>query len=178
VLRRLRYGLVAVDAIGPPAYRRYLMTESRVSRQLVYALYVNAALLLAILLVLAGRGRGVVETANAQSTPGDVTAPNVAPIAGGGGIFVMPCQLHPEVWGCYVLDTNRQTLCTYEYRAGEKALVLSAARNFRFDLDLKNYNTFPAWYDIQKAVEDAGKNQKTNESQLPEVNPPAQSDQN
>ena len=138
----------------------------------VYALYVNAALLLAILAVLLSRGRPpFVPAANAQSA----AQPS---IAGGGGIFVMPCQLHPDVWGCYLLDTDRQTLCVYEYRAGEKALVLSAARNFRFDLDLKNYNTFPAWYDIQKAVEDALKNQRMNESQLPSVVPPSAPDNN
>jgi hypothetical protein len=45
-------------------------------------------------------------------------------------------------------------------------------------LDLKNYNTFPAWYDIQKAVEDAAKNQRMNESQLPSVIPPAPRDNN
>ena len=173
-LHRLRYAAIAADAIGPPAYRRYFMSETRYSKQLVYALYVNAALLLAILVVLAGRGKPVVEMANAQAASPDVAAP----IAGGGGIFVMPCQLHPEVWGCYLLDTQRQTMCVYEYRAGEKALVLSAARNFRFDLDLKNYNTFPAWYVIKKAVDEAAQNEKTNESQLPGVVPVAPSDQN
>jgi hypothetical protein len=131
----------------------------------VYALYMNAALLLAILAVLLARGHGILDSpAVAQQAPD-------LPIAGGGGIYVMPCQVHPEIWGCYLLDTQRQTLCVYEYRAGEKALVLSAARNFRYDLDLKNYNTFPAWYDIQKAVEDAAKNQQLNESQLPPVVP-------
>ena len=132
---------------------------------IVYALYVNAAILLAILAVLVSRGRGGLDSpALAQQSP-DI------PITGGGGIYVMPCQVHPEIWGCYLLDTQRQTLCVYEYRAGERALVLSAARNFQYDLDLKNYNTFPAWYDIQRAVEDAAKNQRINESQLPPVVP-------
>ena len=150
------------------------MTETRSSKHLVYALYVNAALLLGILIVLAGRGRAIVEPARASTMMAD----EQPPIAGGGGIFVMPCQLHPDVWGCYLLDTSRQTLCVYEYRAGEKALVLSAARNFRFDLDLKNYNTFPAWYLIQKAVNEAAQNEKSNESQLPGVIPAPQGDQN
>jgi hypothetical protein len=140
------------------------MAESRVSRHVVYALYANAALLLTILIVLAGRGRGS-ETAIAQPVP------EVPPVAGGNGIFVMPCQLHPDVWGCYLVDTQRQTMSVYEYRAGDQALVLSAARNFRFDLDLKNYNTIPAWFDIQKAVEEAAQNQQVNESQLPAVAP-------
>lgn len=167
----LKYAGIAADAIAPTSFRPNSMIESRISRQLVYALYVNGALLAAILVVLAGRGRGV-ETANAQAVP------ESPPIAGGGGIFVMPCQLHPDVWGCYLLDTQRETLCVYEYRAGEKALVLSAARNFRFDLDLKNYNTFPAWYDIQKAVDEAAKDQQMNESQLPSVVPKSPADNN
>lgn len=142
------------------------MNSSNIIKPITYGLYLNAALLLAILITLAGRGRGGVEAANAQSAVPDLPA-----ITGGSGIFVIPCQLHPEVWGCYLIDTQRQTLCAYEYRAGEKALVLSAARNFRYDLDLKNYNTFPAWYDIQKAVQDAAKNQRANESQLPPLTP-------
>ena len=137
------------------------MNSSSFTKPIVYALYVNGAILLAILLTLLGRAHPGEGTAVAQAVT------DQPPITGGNGIFVMPCQLHPEVWGCYLLDTQRQTLSVYEYRAGEKALVLSAARNFRFDLDLKNYNTFPAWYDIQKAVEDAAKNQRANESQLP-----------
>jgi hypothetical protein len=149
------------------------MAELRISRHLVYALYLNAALLLAMLVVLAGRGKSVIEVAK-----GDATPPEMPAIAGGGGIFVMPCQLHPDVWGCYLVDTNRQTMCVYEYRAGEKALVLSAARNFRFDLDLKNYNTFPQWYLIKKAVEEAAKDEKKNESQLPGVIPAPQGDEN
>jgi len=148
------------------------MNSSTFTKPIVYALYLNAAILLAILLTLLGRGRASVDTAAAQAFP------DQPPIAGGNGIFVMPCQLHPEVWGCYLLDTQRQTLAVYEYRAGQQALVLSAARDFRSDLDLKNYNTFPAWYDIQKAVEEAAKDQRTNESQLPSLIPPPSRDSN
>ncbi|MGA2442832.1 MAG: hypothetical protein ABSH08_17905 [Tepidisphaeraceae bacterium] len=148
------------------------MNQPNFSKPVVYALYVNAALLLAILAAILGHGRSTIRAADAQA------AADLPPIAGGNGIFVMPCQLHPEVWGCYLLDTQRQVLCVYEYRAGEKALVLSGARNFRFDLDLKNYNTFPAWYDIQKAVDDAAKNQRANESQLPSLAPTPAHDSN
>jgi hypothetical protein len=141
------------------------MNSTSVNKSIVYALYLNAAVLLAILATLLGHGRTVVQTASAQA------AADMPPITGGNGIFVMPCQLHPEVWGCYLIDTQRQTLAVYEYRAGEQALVLTAARDFRADLDLKNYNTFPAWYDIQKAVREATQNPRVNESQLPSVIP-------
>lgn len=169
------------------------MNSSKVTKAILYALYLNGALLLGILLTLWGRGRsdgasaafgqaigdqvpGVGATAGG-ATAGGATAGG-ATVGGSNGIFVMPCQFHPEVWGCYVLDTQRQTLCAYEYRSGDKTLVLSAARNFRFDLDLKNYNTSPAWYDIQKAVEEAAKSEHTNESQLSPLNSPAPRDNN
>lgn len=142
------------------------MKQPRRPNAIACGLYANAAVLLAILVVFVNRGRGVTSVAEA-----DAAQP---PIAGGNGIYVMPCQLHPSVWGCYLLDTQRQTLCTYEYRAGEKSLVLTAARNIQSDLDLKNFNTYPAWYDIQKAVGDAAKNDRMNESNLPSLAPGSQ----
>ena len=133
---------------------------------------VNAAMLLGILVVLIARSRGqVLSTAFAD-------VPQQAPIAGGGGVFVMPAQLHRDVWGCYLVDVDRQTLCTYEYRSGERALVLTAARHFRYDLSLKNFNTYPAWYDLQKMVDDEANAQRSTESkppvENPESTPPAQ----
>jgi len=150
------------------------MISSNVNKSIVYALYFNGAILLAILIALIGRGRSGYDIAAAQ------VAADQPPITGGNGIFVMPCQLHPDVWGCYLVDTNRQTLAVYEYRAGEKALVLSAARDFRFDLDLKNYNTSPAWYLIKKGTEEAAQNEHANESDLPGVNsqPPQHEEHN
>jgi len=52
-----------------------------------------------------------------------------------------------------VMDTNRQTLAVYEYRAGEQSLVLTAGRDFGYDLQLKNFNTDPAPEDIKQKVE-------------------------
>lgn len=124
------------------------MKRPRRSNAIAYALYANAAVLLAILAVLSGRDHNI-GTASAYAAP-----PMPAPIAGGGGIYVMPCQFHPNVWGCYLLDTNRQTISAYEYRSGDRALVLTAARDFQYDLQLRNYNTYPAWFDVQKLLAD------------------------
>jgi hypothetical protein len=129
------------------------MRKPRRRNILAYALFANAAMLAGIMIVLVSRDRiGVASPAFGGATP---------PIAGAGGIYIMPCELHPSVWGCYLMDTDQQTLCVYEYRSGERALVLTAARHFRYDLGLKDYNTFPAWYDVQKQVEDAATNQRT-----------------
>jgi hypothetical protein len=124
------------------------MKRPRRSNAIAYALYANAAVLAAILVVLLGRDRVNIGS-SAFAAP-----PMPAPIAGGGGVYIMPCQFHPNVWGCYLLDTNRQTISAYEYRSGDRALVLTAARDFQYDLQLRNYNTYPAWYDVQKLLDD------------------------
>jgi hypothetical protein len=118
----------------------------------VIALYVNAAVLLAILIAVVSR------SSSPAFMPAAFGQPMQAPIAGGAGIFVMPAQFHANVWGCYLLDVDRQTLCTYEYQAGEKQLKLTAARNFRYDKMLKDFDTFPAPADVQKMVEQEEKN--------------------
>ena len=46
-----------------------------------------------------------------------------------------------NVWGCYLMDVDQQTLCAYQYLPGEKQLRLVAARNFKNDRKLGNYNT-------------------------------------
>ncbi|MGA3065934.1 MAG: hypothetical protein ABSF29_03715 [Tepidisphaeraceae bacterium] len=111
------------------------------------ALYANAAVLFGILIVLLDRPHALV-------SPAFGDAPTQAPIAGGGGVYIMPCQLHPNVWGCFLLDVDHNTLCAYEYRAGDKSLVLTAARDYQYDLQLRNYDTFPPFYDVKKLVDD------------------------
>jgi hypothetical protein len=124
------------------------MNQTPKSNAVAIALYVNAAILLAILAVLLGRDRLGLPTAY-----GDLSVPQQMPIAGGNGIYVMPCQLHPSVWGCEVLDTNHQTLCIYDYRADKQSLVLTASRFIGYDTQLKDFNTEPSWHEVQKLVE-------------------------
>ncbi len=117
------------------------------------ALYANAALLSGILVVLLSHGLSASPAAfGAQAQQ--------APIGGGGGLYVVPGQIHPGVWGCYLLDTDRQTLCVYEYEGGSTNLTLKAARNVYWDLRLRNYNTTLPWYDVQKLVEDEANDQR------------------
>src|SRR4051812_17505185 len=93
-------------------------------KHLVVALYLNATLLAAIVVLLLTRSTGaglptvvLGSTAMAQATP-----PQQAPIAGGAGVFVMPAQFAEKAWGCYLLDVDQQTICAYQYYPGEKQL--------------------------------------------------------
>lgn len=63
------------------------------------------------------------------------------PIAGGAGVFVMPAQLSGNTWGVYLLDVDAQTLAVYQYLPGERQLQLVAARTYRHDRRLQQFNT-------------------------------------
>lgn len=121
------------------------------------ALYANAALLFGILMVLLGRGQSSMPAAFAASNP-------QVPITGGSGLYIMPCQVHQNVWGCYLLDTEHQTLCVYEYAAGNKDLMLTASRLVQYDVALKNYNTSLPWFEVKKLVDDEANDQRARES--------------
>ena len=109
-------------------------------RPLIVALYANAGLLALILVAVVARGgRSPLESmAFGQQVP--------QPIAGGGGFFLMPAQFAANVWGCYVMDVDAQTLVAYRYNptggtGGGGSLNLSAARSFVYDRQLKVFNT-------------------------------------
>jgi len=130
------------------------MTSSRSNKSLIMALWANAALLAVIAVVLLNRG-------NAPSFLSSAYAQNQPPIAGGAGVFVMPAQMQSNVWGCYLLDVDSKTLCAYQFYPGEKKLRLTAARSYRYDTKLENYNTelppkeIKAMFDRQAAGQQA-----------------------
>src|SRR4051794_11108898 len=120
------------------------MPESRKSNSVVYALYVNAAVLCAILAVILFK----------DSSPPVALGQMQASIAGGGGVFVMPAQFSKDTYGCYLLDVDAQTLAVYRYEPLEKQLRLAAARNFRWDRKLANFNTaLPSPLEVKEMLE-------------------------
>lgn len=123
------------------------MRRPRRNNALVVALYVNAALLLAILASLLSRDGAPSLTAPAYG------APLGQPIAGGGTIYLMPAQFSLNTFGCYLMDIDKQTLCAYQFYPGEKQLRFVAARQFSYDLRIKNFNTIPDPQDTRKQVE-------------------------
>jgi hypothetical protein len=115
---------------------------------LVAALWANAALLAVIVLTMLNRGTvpSVLPAAYAQNQP---------PIAGGAGVFVMPAQMATNVWGAYLLDVDSKTICAYQFFPGEKKLRLSAARSYKYDTKLENFNTDIPPREVKAMVEKA-----------------------
>jgi len=141
----------------PPATHasfKRAMTQSQRHNALVYVLATNAILLAGIFIALLARSDRApfASIALAQDRGAMPMAPQ--PIAGGGGLFLMPAQFASNTWGCYIMDVDQQTLCAYQYSPGERQLRLVAARSFRFDRRLKNFNTDnPSPREVERMLE-------------------------
>ena len=146
------------------------MPRPRRNHALVVALYVNAALLLAILVAVVSGGRmpSVLPAAYAQQQ-------QPMPIAGGSGIYLMPAQFGVNVWGCYVMDVDAQTLCAYEYKPTNGKLRLVTARSIQHDRKLKRYNIDdPSPEEVEKLVEMEKNARRGNERPAEEPDPEAE----
>jgi hypothetical protein len=113
------------------------MTAPNKSNRVYVALCVNAAILLLILVALVSRGGRLL-----ADTP-----------ASAHGLTVMPGQLSPQVWGCYVVDNDSQTLSVYSYYPGDHQLRLAASRDVQYDRRLGDYNTSPSPSEIKEMAE-------------------------
>lgn len=109
------------------------------------ALYVNALLLACIL--------GSLITSKSSPSSSTAFAQNQPPIAGGAGVFVMPCQLGTNQWGCYLLDVDSQSLVTYMYEPGVRKFSFVAARTYKNDRFLHDFATFPPTADVKTMVD-------------------------
>lgn len=130
-----------------------MMSSARASRNpLAGALWANALALGLIAGALLFRG----DAQGAGATlPGLLPAALAQdqPIAGGGGLFLMPAQLASNVWGVYVMDVDRQSLMVYHFDPAGKRLNFVAARELTHDRMLGNYNTFPDPLEIRNIAE-------------------------
>lgn len=142
-------------------------SQPKTHRGLTYALWVNAILLVVIAMALLTRSNAsLIPVASAQNTP---------PIAGGAGVFIMPAQLGRDLWGTYLLDVDNQTIATYAYRSNDRQLQLLAARTYRFDRRLENFNTStPSPEEVEQLVQ----RQSRLRAGLPAVPPSTQPSEN
>ena len=144
------------------------MRRARRANLTAIALFANAIMLGLILIVLLSRNDSPrwMNAAFAQ-TPGS-SASTPQPIAGGAGLFLMPAQFFTNMWGCYVMDVDAQTLCAYQYYPVEKQLRLVAARSFRYDRQLGNFNTeMPSPAEVKALVEKEKAGDRVNNAETP-----------
>jgi len=150
------------------------MNDPRRTFSVVLVLWVNALLLGAILLALLARSNSPRLIPMAFGDDGKPTMLSPQPIAGGGGVFLMPAQFSDHVWGCYVMDIDHQTLVAYTCSGSPPQLRLAAARSFTYDLRFKNFNTDKPWpEDVKKLLEKQQEVDRGNTAPAPP--PPAES---
>src|SRR6185437_13027565 len=91
----------------------------------------------------------------ARPSFGPMAQAQPVPMAGGNGMYVMPAQFLPQLWGCYILDTNNQSLTAYAYYGSltKPQLRLIGARNIQWDRELRNFNTDPDPQHIRELIE-------------------------
>jgi hypothetical protein len=140
------------------------MKRPRRRNPVVLALWANAILLGGVLVVLLTRG-------NYPSMLSPAFGQNQAPIAGGAGVFVMPCQLGDKQWGAYLLDVDAGTLVVYQYEPGVRKLSFVAARTYKYDRRLHDMSTSPPTDDIRRLVEREQQGSRRAEEAPPAVAP-------
>jgi len=81
---------------------------------------------------------------------------------GDRGVFVVAGQVTKDSYGCFLVDPHRGTMAVYEWVPNVRKLRLMASRNYRFDLQLDDYNTTPSPGEIRKLVESARRLEEPN----------------
>jgi hypothetical protein len=86
----------------------------------------------------------------AQATP----AAQPGQLLGARGIYMMPAQLGPNTFGLYLMDVDSSTLCVYRAIPETSHFRLMAARSFKYDRFLEDFNNETLRpKEVQKIVE-------------------------
>ena len=99
---------------------------------------------------------------------------------GARGIYMMPAQLGSNAWGVYLMDVDSQTLCVYRATPDTNRFRLMAARSFKYDRFLEDWNNEGvAPKDVQKMVDNQRQRQTLNsQTTQPTVDQTAKPDEN
>ena len=142
------------------------MSLAQFKKPLHLVLWVNAALLAVIAMLLIGRG-------NAATFVPEAFAQNQLPIGGGAGLFIVPAQFSTSTYGCYIMDVDQQTVCAYQFTPADKTLRLVAARSFRNDRKLQNFNSpSPSPEEVQQLLDQQQQNARAKEKENPQKSSP------
>ena len=125
------------------------MRRSNRHNKISLALFANAIALALVALALFAKN----ESKFPAMIPAAYGQNGQAAIGGGAGVFVVPAQFGSNFYGCYIMDVDAQTIAAYQMFPGEHNFRLIAARTFRHDRKLNNYNTLPDPNEIKKLVE-------------------------
>jgi hypothetical protein len=109
-------------------------------------LFANAAVLL-----LRGHAPDIAfdRTALAQAAPAVPAQP-----LGARGLYMMPAQLGPMTWGLYLMDVDSGTICVYRALPETNKFRLMAARSFKYDRFLEDFNNETLHpKEVQKLIE-------------------------
>ncbi|HUO08457.1 MAG TPA: hypothetical protein VM008_09180 [Phycisphaerae bacterium] len=128
---------------------------------------------------IAGRAPDLLldRAAFAQADPGAVSTGQ--PL-GARGLYMMPAQLGANAWGVYLMDVDSQTLCVYRTTPETNRFRLMAARSFKNDRFLEDYDNeglLPK--DVQKMVSNQRQRQNLeNQTGQPTVDQTPKPDEN
>ena len=108
--------------------------------------------------VLAGlAGALVAYLAGSFFTPAPTLALPQEAVVCAEGLLAVPAQLASDVYGLYLIDTQKQTILLYAYGGPwAKGLRLMSARSFRYDRELVDFNSGkPSPHDVQQLLQAA-----------------------
>ena len=147
------------------ACRCEIMPDASSSRSVRWLLAINACLLGGILVSMVTRDRSM-------SLAGAAFAQQQLPIGGGAGFFIVPGQFAANRYGCYIMDVDAQTLCVYMFDPTGRQLHLVAARSFKNDRRLENFNTAePSPADVLEILRKEAASARVLEQPKPENQP-------
>ncbi len=63
-----------------------------------------------------------------------------APMASNHSTYVLPLRLGNKSWGLVLVDRRQRVFCVYRFLESASRLRLVAARDYRYDLLLRDYN--------------------------------------
>jgi len=75
-------------------------------------------------------------------------------LVGARGLFMAPAQIGPREFGCYLMDVDAGTISVYKVDASSNRMRLMAARSFRNDRLLEDFNNdAPTPREVQKLIQ-------------------------
>ena len=107
-----------------------------------------------LIVLLAGLAGGLLTLLGGSATARDY--PVTTNASQKENVFVVAGQISDETYGLYLVDTEKQTICVYQYEPKDRKLEWRASRTYRFDVQMDAYNTAePLPSEVQRLADQA-----------------------